>query len=178
MLHTDGRIPLIVCPCLSAKTREALGLPPSTLFRLPQAPADSGKGATLWRRKWSVAPPTKMDASELTKEGHYGTFGTAGARMEMPGCSLCMGNQAQVREGATVMSTSTRNFPNRLGKNTNVFLGSAELAAICSKLGKIPTLEEYRANIGIINEQGDQIYRYMNFNEIDSYNQVAEGVKV
>jgi aconitate hydratase 2/2-methylisocitrate dehydratase len=72
---------------------------------------------------------------------------------EMPGCSLCMGNQAQVREGATVMSTSTRNFPNRLGKNTNVFLGSAELAAICSKLGKIPTVEEYKANIGIINEK-------------------------
>ncbi|KPN71680.1 bifunctional aconitate hydratase 2/2-methylisocitrate dehydratase [Neisseria sp. 83E34] len=128
-------------------------------------------------RLW-VAPPTKMDAQELTNEGHYGVLGRAGARMEMPGCSLCMGNQAQVREGATVMSTSTRNFPNRLGKNTNVFLGSAELAAICSKLGKIPTIEEYQANIGIINEQGDQIYRYMNFNEIDSYNEVAETVKV
>ncbi len=128
-------------------------------------------------RLW-VAPPTKMDAQELTNEGHYGVLGRAGARMEMPGCSLCMGNQAQVREGATVMSTSTRNFPNRLGKNTNVFLGSAELAAICSKLGKIPTVEEYQANIGIINEQGDQIYRYMNFNEIDSYNEVAESVKV
>ena len=88
-------------------------------------------------------PPTKMDATQLTEEGHYGVFGTAGARTEMPGCSLCMGNQAQVREGATVMSTSTRNFPNRLGKNTNVYLGSAELAAICSKLGRIPTKEEY-----------------------------------
>ena len=128
-------------------------------------------------RLW-MAPPTKMDAQELTNEGHYGVLGRAGARMEMPGCSLCMGNQAQVREGATVMSTSTRNFPNRLGKNTNVFLGSAELAAICSKLGKIPTVEEYQANIGIINEQGDQIYRYMNFNEIAEYNEVAEGVKV
>ncbi|HEY5973067.1 MAG TPA: bifunctional aconitate hydratase 2/2-methylisocitrate dehydratase, partial [Pseudoxanthomonas sp.] len=92
-----------------------------------------------------VAPPTKMDAAELTKEGHYGTFGTAGARMEMPGCSLCMGNQAQVREGATVFSTSTRNFPNRLGKNSNVYLGSAELAAICSRLGRIPTKAEYMA---------------------------------
>jgi aconitate hydratase 2/2-methylisocitrate dehydratase len=80
-----------------------------------------------------VAPPTKMDQKQLTEEGHYGVFGTAGARTEMPGCSLCMGNQAQVREGATVMSTSTRNFPNRLGKNTNVYLGSAELAAICSR---------------------------------------------
>ena len=128
-------------------------------------------------RLW-MAPPTKMDAQELTNEGHYGVLGRAGARMEMPGCSLCMGNQAQVREGSTVMSTSTRNFPNRLGKNTNVFLGSAELAAICSKLGKIPTIEEYQANIGIINEQGDQIYRYMNFNEIDSYNEVAEKVNV
>ena len=128
-------------------------------------------------RLW-VAPPTKMDAQELTNEGHYGVLGRAGARMEMPGCSLCMGNQAQVREGATVMSTSTRNFPNRLGKNTNVFLGSAELAAICSKLGKIPTIEEYQANIGIINEQGDQIYRYMNFNEIAEYNDVAEKVNV
>ena len=128
-------------------------------------------------RLW-MAPPTKMDAHQLSDEGHYGVLGRAGARMEMPGCSLCMGNQAQVHEGATVMSTSTRNFPNRLGKNTNVFLGSAELAAICSKLGKIPTVEEYRANIGIINENGDQIYRYMNFNEIAEYNEVAEKVNV
>ncbi|MDO5686788.1 MAG: bifunctional aconitate hydratase 2/2-methylisocitrate dehydratase [Neisseria sp.] len=127
-------------------------------------------------RLW-VAPPTKMDAKELSDEGHYGVLGRAGARMEMPGCSLCMGNQAQVREGATVVSTSTRNFPNRLGKNTNVYLSSAELAAICSKLGKIPTIEEYRENIGIINEQGDQIYRYMNFNEIPAYQEVAANVK-
>ena len=107
-----------------------------------------------------VAPPTKMDAQQLTEEGHYGVFGTAGARTEMPGCSLCMGNQAQVREGATVMSTSTRNFPNRLGKNTNVYLGSAELAAICSRLGRIPTREEYMADMGVINKSGDQIYQY------------------
>ena len=128
-------------------------------------------------RLW-VAPPTKMDAQQLTEEGYYGILGRSGARMEMPGCSLCMGNQAQVREGATVMSTSTRNFPNRLGKNTFVYLGSAELAAICSKLGKIPTVEEYQANIGIINEKGDEVYRYMNINEIDSYNDVAEKVNV
>jgi aconitate hydratase 2/2-methylisocitrate dehydratase len=126
-------------------------------------------------RLW-VAPPTKMDASELTKEGHYGTFGTAGARMEMPGCSLCMGNQAQVREGATVFSTSTRNFPNRLGKNSNVYLGSAELAAICSRLGRIPTKAEYMADIGIINEKGAEIYRYMNFDRIEDYKQVADTV--
>lgn len=126
-------------------------------------------------RLW-VAPPTKMDASELTKEGVYGTFGTAGARMEMPGCSLCMGNQAQVREGATVFSTSTRNFPNRLGRNSNVFLGSAELAAICSRLGKIPTKAEYMADIGVINEKGAEIYRYMNFDQIEEYQDVAKTV--
>jgi aconitate hydratase 2 / 2-methylisocitrate dehydratase len=123
-----------------------------------------------------VAPPTKMDAAQLTEEGHYGTFGTAGARMEMPGCSLCMGNQAQVREGATVMSTSTRNFPNRLGKNSNVYLGSAELSAICSKLGRIPTKEEYLADIGVINKDGDKIYRYMNFNEMENFVEKAESV--
>ncbi len=126
-------------------------------------------------RLW-VAPPTKMDASELTKEGHYGTFGTAGARMEMPGCSLCMGNQAQVREGATVFSTSTRNFPNRLGKNANVYLGSAELAAICSRLGRIPTKAEYMADIGVINENGAEIYRYMNFDQIADYKDIADTV--
>jgi aconitate hydratase 2/2-methylisocitrate dehydratase len=125
-----------------------------------------------------VAPPTKMDASELTKEGHYGVFGTAGARTEMPGCSLCMGNQAQVREGATVMSTSTRNFPNRLGKNTNVYLGSAELAAICSKLGRIPTVEEYHADMGVINKDAAKVYRYMNFDQIEEYADVAKGVTV
>ncbi len=123
-------------------------------------------------RLW-MAPPTKRDAKQLTEEGHYGVLGRAGARMEMPGCSLCMGNQAQVREGATVMSTSTRNFPNRLGKNTNVFLGSAELAAICSKLGKIPTVEEYQANIGIINEKGAEVYKYLNFDQIKDYSEVA-----
>ncbi|MDR7098693.1 aconitate hydratase 2/2-methylisocitrate dehydratase [Lysobacter niabensis] len=127
-------------------------------------------------RLW-VAPPTKMDASELTKEGHYGTFGTAGARMEMPGCSLCMGNQAQAREGATVFSTSTRNFPNRLGRNTNVYLGSAELAAICSRLGRIPTREEYMADIGVINSKGAEIYRYMNFDQIEEYREVADKVE-
>jgi aconitate hydratase 2/2-methylisocitrate dehydratase len=117
-----------------------------------------------------------MDASELTKEGVYGTFGAAGARMEMPGCSLCMGNQAQIREGATAMSTSTRNFPNRLGRNTNVYLGSAELSAICSRLGRIPTREEYLADIGVVNANGEQIYRYMNFDQIEEYQEVAEGV--
>ncbi|PBS11898.1 bifunctional aconitate hydratase 2/2-methylisocitrate dehydratase [Lysobacteraceae bacterium NML93-0792] len=121
-----------------------------------------------------VAPPTKMDAAELTKEGHYGTFGTAGARMEMPGCSLCMGNQAQVKEGATVFSTSTRNFPNRLGRNSNVYLGSAELAAICSRLGRIPTKAEYMADVGVLDASANEIYRYMNFDQIPEYVEAGE----
>ncbi len=125
-----------------------------------------------------VAPPTKMDQKQLTEEGHYGVLGVAGARMEMPGCSLCMGNQAQVREGATVMSTSTRNFPNRLGKNTNVYLGSAELAAICSRLGRIPTREEYMADIGIIDQNSDTIYRYMNFDQIEDFKEIADTVGI
>ena len=125
-----------------------------------------------------VAPPTKMDAAELTKEGHYANFGSAGARTEMPGCSLCMGNQAQVREGATVVSTSTRNFPNRLGKNTNVFLASAELAAIASRLGRLPTVAEYHADMGVINADAGKVYRYMNFDRIEEYAQAASSVAV
>ncbi|MFZ1418052.1 MAG: bifunctional aconitate hydratase 2/2-methylisocitrate dehydratase [Burkholderiaceae bacterium] len=124
-----------------------------------------------------IAPPTKMDAKQLTEEGHYNVLGTAGARMEMPGCSLCMGNQAQVREGATVMSTSTRNFPNRLGKNTFVYLGSAELAAVCSKLGKIPTREEYLAETGVLAPASKDIYKYLNFDQISDYTDVANEVK-
>jgi aconitate hydratase 2/2-methylisocitrate dehydratase len=124
-----------------------------------------------------IAPPTKMDAQQLTEEGHYGVFGNAGARTEMPGCSLCMGNQAQVREGATVMSTSTRNFPNRLGKNTNVYLGSAELASICSKLGRIPTKAEYLADMGVLTAASSQIYQYLNFDKVAEYSDVADTVK-
>jgi len=116
-----------------------------------------------------MAPPTKMDAKQLSEEGHYGVLGSAGARMEMPGCSLCMGNQAQVKEGATVFSTSTRNFPNRLGKNSNVYLGSAELAAICSKLGRIPTKAEYMADMGVLAGASDQIYQYLNFDRVPDY---------
>jgi aconitate hydratase 2/2-methylisocitrate dehydratase len=123
-----------------------------------------------------IAPPTKMDQSELVKEGHYAAFGTAGARTEMPGCSLCMGNQAQVREGATVVSTSTRNFPNRLGKNTNVYLASAELAAIASRLGRIPSVAEYHEAMGIINKDAASVYRYMNFDQIPEYVETAKTV--
>ena len=123
-----------------------------------------------------VAPPTKMDAKQLSDEGHYGVLGSAGARMEMPGCSLCMGNQAQVKEGATVFSTSTRNFPNRLGKNTFVYLGSAEMAAICSKLGRIPTKEEYLADMGVLTAASDKVYQYLNFDKISDYTESAATV--
>jgi aconitate hydratase 2/2-methylisocitrate dehydratase len=116
-----------------------------------------------------MAPPTKMDAKQLTEEGHYGVLGSAGARMEMPGCSLCMGNQAQVKEGATVFSTSTRNFPNRLGKNSFVYLGSAELAAICSKLGRIPTREEYMGDMQVLTAASDKVYQYLNFDKVADY---------
>ena len=123
-----------------------------------------------------VAPPTKMDAKKLSDEGHYGVLGNAGARMEMPGCSLCMGNQAQVKEGATVFSTSTRNFPNRLGKNSNVYLGSAELAAICSKLGRIPTKAEYMEGMGVLTASSDTVYQYLNFDRIEEFTDAAEKV--
>ena len=123
-----------------------------------------------------VAPPTKMDAKQLSDEGHYGVLGSAGARMEMPGCSLCMGNQAQVKEGATVFSTSTRNFPNRLGKNSNVYLGSAELAAICSKLGRIPTKQEYLADMGVLTAASDTVYQYLNFDKISDYTEAASTI--
>ncbi|MDD1630587.1 MAG: bifunctional aconitate hydratase 2/2-methylisocitrate dehydratase [Methylococcaceae bacterium] len=126
-------------------------------------------------RLW-VAPPTKMDQTQLTEEGYYSTFGKAGARMEMPGCSLCMGNQARVAENSTVVSTSTRNFPNRLGNGANVYLSSAELAAVCSILGKIPTFDEYMSYAKQISETAEDTYRYLNFNQIASYQQKADKV--
>jgi aconitate hydratase 2/2-methylisocitrate dehydratase len=125
-----------------------------------------------------VAPPTKMDANQLSDEGHYGVLGAAGARMEMPGCSLCMGNQAQVKEGATVFSTSTRNFPNRLGKNSFVYLGSAELAAVCSKLGRIPTRAEYLADVGVLDAVSDDVYQYLNFDKMADFSDVSDEVKL
>jgi aconitate hydratase 2/2-methylisocitrate dehydratase len=116
-----------------------------------------------------------MDQNQLMEEGYYGVFGKAGARMEMPGCSLCMGNQARVKEGATVVSTSTRNFPNRLGNGANVYLSSAELAAVCSLLGKIPTMEEYMQYADQISETADDTYRYLNFNQMESYQNTVSG---
>ena len=119
-------------------------------------------------RLW-IAPPTRMDAMMLNEEGYYGILGASGARMEMPGCSLCMGNQAQIRKGSTAISTSTRNFPNRLGIDTQVYLGSAELAAICALLGKIPTLSEYQEKMQAISAKAAEIYRYMNFDQIPEF---------
>jgi aconitate hydratase 2/2-methylisocitrate dehydratase len=124
-------------------------------------------------RLW-IAPPTKMDEAQLTAEGYYGIFGRSGARTEMPGCSLCMGNQARVAEKSTVISTSTRNFPNRLGKGAFVYLASAELAAVAAILGKIPTMDEYMTYAEDINTMADDVYRYLNFNEMANYQSAAE----
>jgi len=132
-------------------------------------------GGAVPTRMW-IAPPTKMDAHQLTEEGYYSIFGKAGARTEMPGCSLCMGNQARVADNATVMSTSTRNFPNRLGKDADVYLGSAELAAVCAQLGKIPTPAEYMDAVKTIDTMSKDIYRYLNFNEIEEYQKIADKV--
>ncbi|MDM1708430.1 bifunctional aconitate hydratase 2/2-methylisocitrate dehydratase [Thiopseudomonas alkaliphila] len=128
-------------------------------------------------RLW-LAPPTRMDQYQLTEEGYYGIYGKAGARMEMPGCSLCMGNQARVQTGATVVSTSTRNFPNRLGDNTDVFLASAELAAVSSILGKLPTVEEYMEYAKNIDSMAADIYRYLSFDQIASYKEAAANAEI
>ena len=126
-------------------------------------------------RLW-VAPPTRMDAALLTEEGYYSIYGKSGARIEIPGCSLCMGNQARVADGATVISTSTRNFPNRMGKGAFVYLASAELSAVCALLGRIPTPEEYLNYVESLANDKEDTYRYMNFNEIDSYMTKADNL--
>ena len=124
-------------------------------------------------RLW-IVPPTKMDQHQLMEENYYEIFEQSGARTEVPGCSLCMGNQARVEDNSTVVSTSTRNFPNRLGKGANVFLASAELAAISSILGYLPSVEEYQKYMEEINSMGPEVYRYLNFHEIASYKEAAE----
>jgi len=123
-----------------------------------------------------IAPPTKMDQHQLTEEGYYSTFGKVGARTEMPGCSLCMGNQARVADGATVVSTSTRNFPNRLGKGANVYLASAELSAVSAWLGHIPTVAEYMDAVQHLQPMAGDIYRYLNFNQLADYQDIADTV--
>ncbi len=122
-----------------------------------------------------VAPPTKMDQHQLTQEGYYSIFGRVGARIETPGCSLCMGNQARVADNATVVSTSTRNFPNRLGNGADVYLSSAELAAVVASLGRIPTVAEYLEKVAGIKPLANEIYRYLNFNEMDKYQRTVAG---
>jgi aconitate hydratase 2/2-methylisocitrate dehydratase len=144
-------------------------------FRAAAKVLEQGKG-TLPTRLW-ISPPTRMDKHQLTEEGIYSVFGVAGARTEMPGCSLCMGNQARVAAKSTVVSTSTRNFPNRLGDGANVFLSSSELAAVCSLLGRIPTVEEYMSYMGKLDTMSSQIYRYLNFNEVASFMHGANQAK-
>jgi len=134
-------------------------------------------GQPVPARLW-VAPPTKMDQAQLMEEGYYSLFAGAGARMEMPGCSLCMGNQARVAPGATVVSTSTRNFPNRLGQGANVFLASAELAAVASILGKLPTKEEYLSFATKLDPMADDVYRYLNFDELPEFVEAAKSAAV
>ena len=133
----------------------------------------NGTKARLW-----VVPPTKMDEKQLMEEGIYNIFGVSGARTEVPGCSLCMGNQARVLANSTVVSTSTRNFPNRLGDGADVFLASAELSAIASVIGRLPTVEEYNKYMDDINPLADEIYRYLNFNEIDTYVESADSASI
>jgi len=130
-------------------------------------------GGTISTRMW-IVPPTRMDEHQLMEEGYYNIYGKAGARTEMPGCSLCMGNQARVAANSTVLSTSTRNFPNRLGDGANVYLTSAELASVGAVLGKLPTPEEYLEYARNIDAMADDIYRYMNFDQIVEFQQKSE----
>ncbi len=133
------------------------------------------KVANVPTKLW-IAPPTRMDQRQLTEEGYYSIFGKAGARTEMPGCSLCMGNQARVADNATVISTSTRNFPNRLGKGANVYLSSAELAAVAAMIGRIPTVAEYMEAVKGLEPMASDIYRYLSFDQIAEYREVADKV--
>jgi len=143
-------------------------------FRAAAALFDKFGGAVP-TRTW-IVPPTKMDEHQLMEEGIYNIFGRVGARTEMPGCSLCMGNQARVAPNSTVVSTSTRNFPNRLGDGADVYLASSELAAVAAMLGKLPTVEEYMDYASELDLMSDSIYRYLNFDQIKSYQEVADKV--
>ncbi|MCG7591210.1 MULTISPECIES: bifunctional aconitate hydratase 2/2-methylisocitrate dehydratase [Halomonadaceae] len=144
-------------------------------FRAAGKLLEKQPAGSLKTRLW-LAPPTKMDQHQLTEEGYYGIYGRAGARMEMPGCSLCMGNQARVAAKSTVVSTSTRNFPNRLGDGANVYLASAELAAVAAVEGRLPTVDEYQRYMGEFDALAGEIYRYMNFHEIEEYQKIASNV--
>ena len=141
-------------------------------FRAAGKLLEQHKG-TISTRMW-IVPPTRMDEHLLMEEGYYNIFGKAGARTEMPGCSLCMGNQARVAANSTVLSTSTRNFPNRLGDGANVYLTSAELAAVGAVLGKLPTPAEYMEYAQNLDAMSAEIYRYMNFDQIVEFQKSAE----
>jgi aconitate hydratase 2/2-methylisocitrate dehydratase len=132
--------------------------------------------STLPTRLW-MSPPTKMDKAVLMEEGYYSIYGRAGVRMEMPGCSLCMGNQARVEAGATVLSTSTRNFPNRLGDGANVYLCSAEMAAVGAIMGKIPNMDEYMEYASKIDAMAGDVFRYLNFDRMDAFKKAEEAAK-
>jgi aconitate hydratase 2/2-methylisocitrate dehydratase len=143
-------------------------------FRAAGKLLEAAKGP-IPTRMW-IAPPTKMDAAKLTEEGYYNIFSKAGARIEMPGCSLCMGNQARVEDSSTVVSTSTRNFPNRLGNGANVFLASAELAAVAGITGKLPTSSEYLEYASKLDTMAGEVYRYLNFDQLSDYTSAASKV--
>jgi aconitate hydratase 2/2-methylisocitrate dehydratase len=146
-------------------------------FRAAGKLLEQVEGGSLATRLW-LAPPTKMDQHQLMAEGYYNIYGRAGARTEMPGCSLCMGNQARVAPNTTCVSTSTRNFPNRLGQGANVFLASAELAAIAAVIGKLPTVAEYMEYAKKIDTMSADIYRYLSFDRMPAYTERAAKAKV
>jgi aconitate hydratase 2/2-methylisocitrate dehydratase len=144
-------------------------------FRAAGKLLDKVEGGSLATRLW-LAPPTRMDEHQLMEEGYYNIYGRAGARTEMPGCSLCMGNQARVAPNTTCVSTSTRNFPNRLGQGANVYLASAELASVAAVLGKLPTVEEYMGYAATINSMSSDIYQYLNFDKMSEYTNQADKI--
>ena len=146
-------------------------------FRAAGALLKEVPAGSLSTRLW-LAPPTKMDARQLMDEGLYNVYAQAGARMEMPGCSLCMGNQARIAPKSTAVSTSTRNFPNRLGQGANVYLASAELASVAAVLGKLPTNEEYQQYASKLNSMSADLYKYLNFDRMEAYAEEANGVDV
>ncbi|MBC7752071.1 MAG: bifunctional aconitate hydratase 2/2-methylisocitrate dehydratase, partial [Candidatus Saccharibacteria bacterium] len=145
-------------------------------FRAAGKLLDKVEGGSLATRLW-LAPPTRMDEHQLMEEGYYNIYGRAGARTEMPGCSLCMGNQARVAPNTTCVSTSTRNFPNRLGQGANVYLASAELASVAAVLGKLPTVEEYMGYAATINSMSADIYQYLNFDKMAEYTNQADKIE-
>ena len=146
-------------------------------FRAAGKLLEKVEAGTLETRLW-LAPPTKMDQHQLMEEGYYNIFGSSGARLEMPGCSLCMGNQARVAPKSTVVSTSTRNFPNRLGQGANVYLASAELAAVAAVMGKLPSVEEYLGYAKDLDGMAADIYKYMNFHQMEEYRAKANAITI